>query len=148
MIDLIIRDSIQRPDLFAWRGGLSLTEIQEWERVQLISVPDDLKDLWSNKGGGELFESETILQPSGADEDDLVLPRSEWFWGKGIDSDFYVFHEGLYVSVFRKDDDSLYCLNSDLNQVGKFRTLNDWYLSLRVEYANRYYLPPAFTSGK
>jgi len=143
MIDRIIKDSSLRPNLFVWRGGLPLSEIEKWESKQLVSVPDDVKDLWSTKGGGDLFESETILQPSGSDEDDLVLPRSEWFWGKGLDSDCYVFHEGLYVSTFRRADDLLRSLNSsNFSEVGTFRTLDDWYLSLRAEYGDRYGLPP------
>jgi hypothetical protein len=143
MIDLIIRDSNQSPNLFVWRGGLPLSEIEKWERSQLVSVPDDLKELWSTKGGGDLFESETILQPSGPDEDDLVLPRSEWFWGKGLKSDLYVFHEGLYISTFQGAGDILRCLNtSNFSEVGTFQTLDDWYLSLRSEYGDRYSLPP------
>ena len=139
MINLIVKDSDLRSDLFIWRGGVPLSEIEEWEREQSVSVPDDLKRLWNAKGGGDFFESEAILQPSGADEDDLVLPRSRWFWGRGLDSHCYVFHEGLYVSTFRKSDDLLRTLDSSsFNVVGTFRTLDDWYLSSRAEYGDRY----------
>ena len=148
MIDLIIEDSNLHPSLFVWRGGVPLPEIEKWERKQLVSVPDDVRELWSTKGGGDLFESETILQPQGSDEDDLVLPRSEWFWGKGLDSNCYVFHEGLYVSIFRGADNLLLCLNgSTFSEVGRFRTLDDWYLSLRAEYGDRYGLPPLRGGG-
>jgi hypothetical protein len=143
MISLILKDSDVRPDLFDWRGGLSISEIEKWEREQSVSVPEDLKQLWNIKGGGDLFETETILQSSGPDEDDLVLPTSKWFWGKGLDSDCYVFHEGLYISTFRRSDDLLRSLNtSNFSEVGTFRTLDDWYLSLRAEYGERYGLPP------
>jgi hypothetical protein len=92
------------------------------------SVPGDIK-LWHIKGGGDLFESETIFQLSGTTEDDLVLPRSKWFWQKGLDPGFYVFHEGLFISGFRKSDQSLCFLkHADFSQVGTFQTLNDWYL--------------------
>ncbi len=117
MIDRILRDSELRPDPFFWTGKLSLMDIEEWERAESISLPQDLKRLWNIKGGGELFESETILTPlppSNEDdpgppryEEDLVLPRSRWFWGKDLDRDCYVFHEGWCVSVFRKSDHSL-----------------------------------------
>lgn len=142
MINLIIKDSDLRRDLFFWRGGISLSQIEKWEREQLISVPDDLKRLWNAKGGGDFFESETILQPLGDDEDDLVLPRSRWFWGRGLDSGHYVFHEGLYVSIFRQSDDLLFSLDrTSFNLVATFRTLDDWYLSLRAEYGDRYGMP-------
>lgn len=139
MIDLITADSDLYPNLFDWRGAVPFLEIEKWEREEVISVPADLKQLWSAKGGGELFETETILQPVGAEEDDLVLPTSRWLWAKGLDSDCYVFHEGLYISIFRKSDDLLRALNrSDFAEVGTFRTLDDWYLSLRAEYGERY----------
>ena len=139
MIDLIIKDSELRPSLFSWRGELPLSEIEKWEYEQLVAVPQDIKQLWNIKGGGDLFETETILQPFGAKEDDLVLPRSEWFWKKGLDSDRYVFHEGLYVSTFRRSDNLLCSLDSsNFSEVGSFRTLDEWYLSLRAEYGDRY----------
>jgi hypothetical protein len=142
MIDLIIEDSNLHPDLFVWRGGVPLSEIEEWEHKQSVSVPDDLKALWSTKGGGDVFETEAILQPARSDESDLVLPRSEWFWAKGLDSDCYVFHEGLYISIFRGADDVLRSLNSsNFREVGTFQTLDEWYLLLRAEYGDRYGLP-------
>jgi hypothetical protein len=142
MIDLILKDSKLRPDLFFWWGNIPLSEIERWEREQCVSVPEDLKQLWSIKGGGDLFESETILPPSGATEDGLVLPRSKWFWGKGLDSDYYVFHEGLYVSAFRESSNALCSLkDANFSLVSTFGTLDDWYLSLRAEYGDRYGLP-------
>jgi len=143
MIDQIIKDAKLRPDLFLWRGDLPLPEIEKWEREQSVSVPDDIRQLWNTKGGGDLFESETILQPLGSDEDDLVLPRSGWYWGKGLDPDCYVFHEGLYISIFRRRDNLLRCLDGlSFSEVGAFRTLDEWYLLFRSEYGERYGLPP------
>lgn len=120
-----------------------MSEIEEWEREQAVTIAEDLKQLWNLKGGGELFESETILHPVIGAEDDLVLPRSKWLWGKGLDSEYYVFHEGLYVSVFRNSDKSLRSLNTrNFGQVGIFQTMDEWYLrTLRAEYGDRYGLP-------
>jgi hypothetical protein len=143
MINFMLKDSNLRPDLFDWRGSVPSSEIEKWEREQTVSVPEDLKELWNTKGGGDFFDTETVLQLSGPDEDELVLPTSKWYWSKGLDSDSYVFHEGLYVSTFRRADDSLYFLKSlNLSEVAKFRTLDDWYLALRAEYGERYGLPP------
>ena len=66
MIDLILRDSDLRPDLFGWRGGIPPSEIEKWEREQSLRVPDDLRELWAIKGEGDLFESETITPTPGA----------------------------------------------------------------------------------
>ena len=139
MIDLIVSDSKLRPDLFCWFGAIPSSEIAKWENDQSVSVPDDIKQLWAIKGGGDLFESETLLQPSGSSQDNLVLPRSRWFWEKGLDRDHYVFHEGLYISTFRASSPglcSLGCAHFDL--ISTFRSLDEWYLLLRAEYSGRY----------
>jgi hypothetical protein len=141
MIMNILEDSRRRPDLFVWRGGISLSAIGEWERQRSIVVPSDLRELWSTKGGGDLFESETILQPFGAQDSDLVEPVSQVFWSRGLDTGFSVFHTGVWDSVFRKSDGALFSLNSsDLSQVSSFQDLNQWYQALRAEYAERYAL--------
>jgi len=66
MIDLILHDSAARPGVFFWFGALPTSQTKDWERENSICVPADLKTLWSLKGGGDLFESETILQPFGS----------------------------------------------------------------------------------
>ncbi len=112
MIDLILNDSKLRPDLFFWRGSIPISEVEEWKHEHAITAPQDLEQLWHLNGGGDLLESETMLQPITCTEDNLILPRSKWLWGTGLNSDYYVFHEGLHVSVFRNSDHSFRSLNS------------------------------------
>lgn len=139
MIDLILRDANLRPDLFKWRGKLSVSDLERWERAHSITVPRDLKQLWSTRGGGDLFESEVVLQPFGAADYDLIGPVSEAFWKRGLDAELYVFHTGLWDSVFRKSDGTLYSLApKSLSQRSKFQDLDDWFKALRSEYADRY----------
>jgi len=141
MIDVILRDSDLHPGVFFWSGSLSASAIKEWERTQLLSAPEDLKQLWSLKGGGDLFESETILQPFGAKEEyDLIEPVSTVRWERGLSRDFCVFHTGLVDSVFRKSDGAIFSLpTDDPTQMIPFRDLDDWYVNaLRSEYAERY----------
>jgi hypothetical protein len=79
-----------------------MSRIEEWERQSRLSVPADLKLLWSTVGGGDLFESETILQPFGAAEDNLVVPVSQMFRSSSFDEDNFIFHKGLCISSFRR----------------------------------------------
>jgi hypothetical protein len=143
MIELILRDADLRPDLFKWRGKLSISELERWEREHSVPLPKDLKQLWSIRGGGDLFESETVLQPFGAAEYDLISSVSETFWKRGLHAESYVFHTGLWDSVFQKSDGTLSSLEStDLSRKSKFQDLDDWYKALRAEYAERYGLVP------
>jgi hypothetical protein len=103
VIDLIVRDSQLHPDAFIWRGPLVLSAIEDWERTKSLSVPEDLKQLWCLKGGGDLFDdSETILQPLSGEEYALIEPVSSVLWADGLSRDYYVFHKGIVDSVFRK----------------------------------------------
>lgn len=142
MIDRILRDSERHPNIFFWRGPLSVSAIDGWERKQSLSAPKDLKRLWSLKGGGDLFESETILQPFGADEYDLIETVSSISWEKGLSIDYYVFHTGIVESVFRKSDGALFCLEAlSPIKMSEFGDLDEWYVKvLRSVFAERYSL--------
>jgi hypothetical protein len=144
MINLILRDSTLHPNAFIWRGPLSAPSIAEWERTQSLHAPEDLKRLWTLRGGADLFDdSETVLQPFGAEEYDLIGPVSSVFWGKELSTDFCVFHTGLVNSVFRKSSGSIYVLTSpdDLSQMSLFQDLDEWYAStIRPTYAEGYSL--------
>jgi hypothetical protein len=144
MIDSILRDSELRPDLFFWWGELSLPAVEDWENEQAIHVPSDLKNLWSTKGGVDIFESESILQPFGAADYDLIGCVSETFWRKGLAPEYVVFHIGLGTSVFRKSDGAIFYLDSaDMSQMSPSRDLDEWYRNkLRLEFADRYGLAP------
>jgi hypothetical protein len=144
VIDRILRDVQMHPSLFLWRGPLSDFAIEDWKRKQSLSVPKDLRHLWSLKGGGDLFESETILQPFGAPEYDLIESVSHVFWGKGLSNEYCVFHTGIVDSVFRKSDAAIFCLGSpDFNQMSQFRDLDDWYVNtLRSIFQEKYGLEP------
>jgi|HubBroStandDraft_3_1064219.scaffolds.fasta_scaffold95599_3 hypothetical protein len=140
MIEVILRDSQLHPGVFFWSGALSTSAVEEWERKQSLFAPEDLKQLWSLKGGGDLFESETILQPFGTKEYDLIEPVSSVFWGKGLSTDYCVFHTGRVESVFRKSDGALFSLGSpDISQMSQFEDLDEWYVrTLRSIYWERY----------
>jgi hypothetical protein len=143
MIDLLLRDSHLRPDIFLWSGPLPISEIEKWEREQSLSAPEDLKRLWSLKGGGDLFDTETILQPFGAPEHDLIGPASQPFWEKGLSTEYCVFHTGLNDSVFRKSDGALFTLKSDPGGMSQFKDLDEWYrVAVREVYAKGYALAP------
>ncbi len=152
MIDLLLRDSQLHPKAFAWWGSLPTSSITEWERSRSLRVPGDLKHLWTLKGGGDLFDdSETILQPFGAKEYDLIGSVSSVFWERGLSKEYCVFHTGLVDSVFRKSDGAIYVLTSpdDLRQMSHFQDLDGWYASsIRPTYVEGYRLDaPAWAPG-
>jgi hypothetical protein len=92
----------------------------------------------------DIFESETILQPFGTEEYDLIEPVSSVRWGRGLDPNYFVFQIGLVNSVFRKSDGAIFAGRSeDLTGMNSFRDLDDWYVNtIRSDFAERYGLKP------
>ena len=46
-------------------GSIPKERLDEWLRQRDLEVPSELAELWQETGGGNLFESETILGPFG-----------------------------------------------------------------------------------
>jgi hypothetical protein len=141
MFDLILQDSLSNPGVFWWRGSpLSLDAIREWEAQGSLTVPEDLRQLWSLKGGADFFESETILQPFGGEEYDRIIPASTVRWERGLDKNFCVLTTGCFETVFRKSDGAIFALDSDtVISTKQFRDLDEWYRNaVRPQFADKY----------
>src|SRR4051812_36753612 len=61
----LARDVEQRPELFHWHGPERRTRLNEWAASIGGKVPEDLLSFWASTGGGEVFETETLLSPFG-----------------------------------------------------------------------------------
>ena len=93
-------------------------------------------------GGGDIFESETVLGPFGrqdlADDVDSV---NQFHWKEGMPRNFLIFHTGIgglsVLNVPAGDYASIQEHSYEVQQV--FTPLADWYTRLvRPEYAERY----------
>ncbi len=60
----ILKDAELRPELFSWFGAIDRKEIDEWLHSNSLMAPEDLKEFWSETGGGDIYESETIFRPT------------------------------------------------------------------------------------
>jgi len=143
MLPTIYEDALKRPDLFRW-FGVTEAEFENWLTALPLSVHPGLVGLWRRTGGGDLFESETLLGPLVKDEGDNVLKLNEYHWSKGLPSDLLIFHKGLCFSASsvdsRRHRNRLVSFRSGSYQIGRqFNTFNEWYQqTIRAEYAERY----------
>jgi hypothetical protein len=63
---LVLQDSHRRPELFNWFGPIAAPRLSNCLKEHgFDACPAELFLLWERTGGGNLFESETILGPFG-----------------------------------------------------------------------------------
>jgi hypothetical protein len=145
MLATIYEDALAHPALFHW-FGVSEPDFEAWLEELPLRVHPGLVEFWRRTGGGDLFESETILGPLVADESDNVLEMNKYHWGKGLPRDMLIFHVGLNLSASfvdqRRHRNRLVSFQPDSYNVEKsFDTFNAWYReNLRSEYAERFSL--------
>jgi hypothetical protein len=95
MTTQIYLDSARRPDLFHFNGPISPAQLDVWCRSRNLNVPNDLKILWCETGGGEMFETETLLSPFRVSEIlDDVDSVNVFHKQRGMPSDYLIFHTG------------------------------------------------------
>lgn len=139
----IFEDALMRPELFHWYGVVE-SEFDEWLSMLPLRIHPGLVSFWRRTGGGDLFESETILGPFAPNEDENVLKLNEFHWNKGLPSNLLVFSTGLHLSASsvdtRRHRNRLVVFKPDSYEVANwFDTFNEWYQNtLRSEYADRY----------
>jgi hypothetical protein len=143
MLATIYEDALAHPLLFQW-FGVSEPEFEVWLAALPLRVHPGLVEFWRRTGGGDMFESETILGPLVTEESDNVLKMNEYHWSKGLPRDMLIFHTGLNMSASfvdqRRHRNRLISFKPDSYNVEKsFDTFNAWYQeNLRSEYAERY----------
>jgi hypothetical protein len=148
MLPTIYEDALAHPLLFHW-FGVSGPDFEAWLTAFPLRIHPGLVEFWRRTGGGDFFESETILGPLVADKSNNVLAQNEYHWSKGLSRKMLIFHIGLNVSASfvdqRRHRNRLVLLKPDSYDVEKsFDTFNAWYReNLRSEYAVRYGLQPS-----
>jgi hypothetical protein len=141
VIDQLEQDRKIRPDLFYFFGAIPEQKLKTWLRERNLVIPLDLQEFWQETGGGDLFQSETILGPFGPTETgDDVDSLNDYAEGNDTPADWLVFHTGMCLSAVKLSSGEYFSLEEKSYRVQQtFKSLADWYERLiRKEYAERY----------
>ena len=139
----LTQDAHARPDLFRWNGQMDSATLRAWlERNQWLGpCPSDLLAFWQQTGGGDVFETETILGPLGDPRlgDDIASVNRE-MRKRGMPERFVVYHSGSSMSAIDTlKGDYVELAPSYFRVLRRFISLDDWYCStLRKEFGERY----------
>jgi hypothetical protein len=141
---LLQEDAARLPRIFVFNRPIPFAELDAWLSRRQFVVPDDLRQVWHETGGGNIFESETILGPYGNRElGEDVDSENEFHKQKGMSADWLLFHTGMNFTVIKMSGGQYASLKDGSYEVQEtFRSFADWYAnSIRKEYAPRYGLP-------
>jgi hypothetical protein len=129
MNKLLMQDSERYPKRFVWNGAISRDRLNIWLQKHNLNLPEDLIALWEVTGGGDLFESETILSPFGdANLGDDIDSVNEFHYSQGMKQDYLVFHVGTGLSAVRLADGLYVTLTDNYQELTEFFSLDDWYV--------------------
>ena len=137
----ILEDSRTYPKIFFWNGLLASEQLSSWLRQNDFNISEELKCLWVSTGGGDFFESETILNPFGAPASgDDVMSINKFHWEKGMPRNYLVFHTGFAgLTAFDMETCSVVLLQNDTYKIkNSYRNLDAWYCGIRREFAYKY----------
>ncbi|MCP3879847.1 MAG: hypothetical protein GY701_15865 [Sulfitobacter sp.] len=137
----VLLDFEDSPAAFSWTGPIAHEVLERWLARQADrSIPADLITLWRTVGGGDLFESETILEPFASPSADDIDGMNEHLRSRGMPSNLLAFHVGICVSAVDQASGVLVQLDPEsLGEQARFSTFDGWYRTLiRSEYAERY----------
>lgn len=141
----ILDDAETRPDLFVWYGRPTGSSIETWATERGLALPEDLLALWEATGGGDIFESETILGPDTREDwqDDVGSANRE-YESEGLPTGYLVFHRGICLSAVEMSTGRYVTFAPESFQIQRtYDSFSGWYEWLRSEYASRYGLATA-----
>jgi hypothetical protein len=138
-------DTAEHPRLFCWYGPIDPRRLSMWAEGLHLRLPADLRALWLQFGGGEIFETEEVLVPfDGPSYAAGFEARNTQHREAGLPLSLRLFHAGYVLSAFRNAEPRYVTVDPSTYAVrGEFDSLDEWYRrALRAEYAARYGLGP------
>lgn len=140
----MLEDTRERPDLFCWAGAPGDDALAVWIDQRSLLPGPELRFLLHTTGGGDMFETETILRPFGGRETaDNADEVNDLHRRQGLHEGLWLFHVGLVLSAVDQRDGRIVTLTDDYAVREQFQSLDEWYIAvIRDEYADRYGLKP------
>lgn len=149
----LLEDADRWPQIFQWFGAIPAHELDHWLHRHRLVLPSDLIELWRITGGGDIFESETILRPTVSSAPNVSFVGDDI---EGVNArysaqtepqDLYIFHQGVFLSAVQLSDQRFAALTTACVIERLFDSIDDWYINtLRAEFGQRYGLGSSASS--
>lgn len=108
------------------------TELNKYD----FKFPKELIKFWQNFGGGDLFETETILYPVDTDniEYDSMPVINRFLCKQEFDNNYYIFHtNNATVTAFHKQTHEIAVFDNEPRNYKieqRFKNIDEWFFNL------------------
>lgn len=141
MKNQIFKDAKENPKLFRWNGSIKKEGVLKWFKLREWNITDEMIEFYCITGGGEIFESETILglyknQVFGDDLESM----NKYYQNKGMSIHWLLFHIGIKNSALNMDTSEIIIFDSiSFKIIERYKSFSEWYIKfIREEYKDRY----------
>ncbi len=142
MIDIIKSDIKKYPTILFPFGRIGAAELKKELNNYNFKFPSELVDIWSEFGGGDFFQTETILYPYQNEHIDNIVDVNNFLIKEGMPVKYFAFHIGRgEVTAFLKEDNNrIVNLKRDSwQETYHYSSFKDWFADLRMELISMRY---------
>jgi len=132
MITQTVKEALKtNPSLLFAYGKIEETKLaNELQKIN-YNFPDELIGFWKEFGGGDLFETETILYPLQSTNElvDSLVPTNDFYHTNGLDNKYIIFQKNAaQLTVFDSQTDEIVLLSTGNYVVRKrFENFENWF---------------------
>lgn len=146
----VLEDAKLNSRVFHPFGPIPAAELNDWLQRTGLALPPDLIEFWRLTGGGDIFDTETVLRPTvptppnACFVDDDIEGFNAVAEGQGKPLALYLFGGSCLRSAIRLSDQKYVTLKDGQYTVDQvFDSFDEWYVRvLREEFAAQYGLLP------
>jgi len=131
VLELIHEQQKTNPSLLFAYGKIEETKLaNELQKIN-YKFPNELIGFWKEFGGGDLFETETILSPFPIANEFIydIQTINQFHYSIGLDKNYIIFQEnGSQMTAFDKQTNALVVLSKeDYSIENKFDNFENWF---------------------
>lgn len=122
------------PNIFVPYGRINKRILKNELQKYHFNFPKELIKFWINYGGGDLFETETILSPIPSEKEFVydIKKINNFRHENGLSDKYIVFQENASeMTAFDKETNEIVILNKDKYEIEeRFENINTWFVYL------------------
>ena len=132
-----VKKTLRKKPYMLFEFGLpNKKELDKELKKHDFAFPKELVKFWKTYGGGDLFETETILYPLDTDntEYDSMPLMNRFFEEKGFNNDYYIFHtNNSTLAAFHKKTHEIVVFGNELTKFRierHYKNIDEWFFNL------------------